>query len=75
MYLNDEPVAIANAPLGKDDDIILNVAEFYVRDEYHRHGFGKALWRNVISWGRVLAPFLSNLKPMSLNPQIFSGNL
>ncbi|WP_392388354.1 GNAT family N-acetyltransferase [Acinetobacter radioresistens] len=71
MYLNDEPVAIANAWLGKDDDIILNVAEFYVRDEYHRHGFGKALWRNVISWGQSLGAVLVELETDELKPANF----
>ncbi len=71
MYLNDEPVAIANAWLSKDDDIILNVAEFYVRDEYHRHGFGKALWRNVISWGQSLGAVLVELETDGLKPANF----
>ena len=74
MYLNDEPVAIANAWLSKDDDIILNVAEFYVRDEYHRHGLGKALWQNVISWGQSLGAVLVELETDELKPANFSGN-
>ncbi|MCK4108622.1 GNAT family N-acetyltransferase [Acinetobacter radioresistens] len=71
MYLNDEPFAIANAWLSKDDDIILNVAEFYVRDEYHRHGLGKALWQNVISWGQSLGAVLVELETDELKPANF----
>ncbi|MDC9588388.1 GNAT family N-acetyltransferase [Xenorhabdus sp. XENO-10] len=53
LLLNAGQLAgLANVYLEREEKVTLNVAEFYIRDEYQRQKLGYGLWHAMLQWGR-----------------------
>ncbi|CDL81700.1 GNAT family N-acetyltransferase [Xenorhabdus szentirmaii] len=53
LLLNAGQLAgLANVYLEREEKVTLNIAEFYIRDEYQRQKMGHGLWHAMLQWGR-----------------------
>ncbi|PHM70201.1 GNAT family N-acetyltransferase [Xenorhabdus kozodoii] len=53
LLLNAGQLAgLANVYLEREEKVTLNIAEFYIRDEYQRQKLGYGLWHAMLQWGR-----------------------
>ncbi|MDR0217464.1 MAG: GNAT family N-acetyltransferase [Enterobacteriaceae bacterium] len=53
LLLNGEKSAgLANVYLEREEKVTLNIAEFYIKDEYQRRKLGYGLWHAMLQWGR-----------------------
>ncbi|CDG21799.1 Acetyltransferase, gnat family [Xenorhabdus poinarii G6] len=53
LLLNaDQLAGLANVYLEREEAITLNIAEFYIRDEYQHQKLGYGLWHAMLQWGR-----------------------
>ncbi|CDL79656.1 GNAT family N-acetyltransferase [Xenorhabdus cabanillasii] len=45
-------VYLEREEFGQEEKVTLNIAEFYIRDEYQRQKLGHGLWHAMLQWGR-----------------------